>query len=145
MKVEAEPEDSLSCPFVPVGGIPKVTSGRHCFAELFAVNANFNKKGKDVCFIHKDVKQYERFIQQELLSTLEFKQQEGSSKKIYPGTRPQTVRGAKGYETSGGDDEDYDTQLRAQRSRHMGAHESRHIRAHIWEQTYESRHMPAHI
>ena len=51
-----------------------------------------------------------------------------------------------GYEPIGGDDDDDDddTQMRAHRCRHMGAHDSRNIRAHIWEHTYESRHMRAH-
>ena len=58
--------------------------------------------------------------------------------------------GAKGYETSGGDDDDDDddddvTQMRTQRSGHMRAHESRHIRADISEQTYGSTHMRADI
>ena len=51
--------------------------------------------------------------------------------RYYPGKRPQTVGGAKGDETSGGDDGDDDTQMRAHRSRHMRAHEGRHMRAHI--------------
>ena len=51
-------------------------------------------------------------------------------KKYYPGKRPQTG-GAKGDETSGGDDDDNGTQMRAKRSRHMRAHESTHVRAHI--------------
>ena len=71
MKVEAEPEDSPSCAFVPVGGIPKLTSGRPCFVDLFAVHADFSKKRdsisrKDVCFSQKDVKKEDGFIQQEL-------------------------------------------------------------------------------
>ena len=36
----------------------------------------------------------------------------------YPGKRPQTVRGAKGDETSGGDDDENDTQMRAHRREH---------------------------
>ena len=67
--------------------------------------------------------------------------------------------GAKGYETMGGgddddddddNDDDDDTHMKADKSRH----ESRHIRAHIWEHTCESTyiwehngstHMKAHI
>ena len=88
------------------------------------------------------------------------------SQHYNPGKRPQTVRGAKGYETSGGDaddkdsddddddddeedydddDDDDDTQMRAHISRHRRAHESRHIREDIWEHMYESRQMRAHI
>ena len=55
--------------------------------------------------------------------------------KNYPGKRPQTVGGTKGDETSGGDDDDDDIQMRAQRSRHMRAHESRKIKKHIWKHT----------
>ena len=73
--------------------------------------------------------------------------------QIFPGKRPQTVwRGAKGYETSGGDgdgdgdddDDEEDTQMRAHRGRHIGTHEGRHSRARRCKHTYENTHIKAH-
>ena len=51
---------------------------------------------------------------------------------IIPARDPKQCGGAKGYETSGGDDDEDDAQMRAQRSKHLRAHESKQIRAHIW-------------
>ena len=56
-----------------------------------------------------------------------------TNQKLSRQETPNSGGGAKGDETSGGDDGDDDTQMRAQRSRHM--------RAHMGEHTYESTHM----
>ena len=52
--------------------------------------------------------------------------------KIIPARDPNQWGGAKGDETSGCDDDDDDTQMRAQRRAHIGEHteESTHMRGH---------------
>ena len=61
-----------------------------------------------------------------------------SPQEIIPARDPKQCGGAKGDETSDGEDDDDDTEMRAQRSRHMKAHESRHMAmgqnlwCHIW-------------
>ena len=53
-------------------------------------------------------------------------------KNIYiPARDPTHGGGVKGGETSGGDDDDDDAQMRAQRCRHMRAHEGTQVIAHI--------------
>ena len=71
---------------------------------------------------------------------------------IIPARDPKQRGGTTGYETSGGDDHDNDdTQMRAQRGRHMRAHickhtyKSTHMRADICKHTYKSTHIRAHI
>ena len=73
-------------------------------------------------------------------------------KKHIPAGDPKQCGEAKGDETGGGDDDDDDAQMKAQRIKHMRAHESRrntyqstHMEAHIGNQTYASTQMRAHI